>query len=98
MSDPKEHAQRARHQRDETAALATQQAAAGESHSPVGGPLRFSADDMAAGKQAERARCAALAEAWASEPALAAKFPAATPQERRLAAEVARAIAGEIRA
>lgn len=96
-SDPKERAQWARHQLDEAAALAAQQTAAGQGHSPMGAPLPFSADDMDAVTRAERARCAALAEAWGSESALAVKFPDASPGEWRIAALVAHAIAAEIR-
>jgi hypothetical protein len=97
MTDSTQRKQWAEHRRDEAAALQAQQRSAGDSHSPVAGPLPFSADDLESAVRAERERCAVIADGWASEGRLRQAFADMTEWELRAAAEVARAVGRSIR-
>lgn len=101
MSTSDQRRQWADHIRDESDARNLQQAAAGSTHSPVGGPLPYTEDQLAAAVASavavERERCADIADSWGGEPRLLAAFADFTPWELRAATETARAVAGEIR-
>jgi hypothetical protein len=87
--------------KDEAEQLQAQQASAGEGHSPVGGPLPFSANDLdgavAQAVRAECEACAAVAEAWATGATVQAAFAEPTPAQLHIAQDVSRAIAQAIR-
>ncbi|MBC5766657.1 hypothetical protein [Ramlibacter albus] len=101
MNDPEQRAQWAEHLLDEADAIAAQQVTAGASHEPMAGPLPFTQDNMTDAIRLavteERARCAAVAEAFATEARLSHFLPAATTSERAAAAAVARRIAQLLR-
>jgi hypothetical protein len=101
MSGNEQRRQWAEHMRDEARELEVQQHSAGGTHTPVEGPLPFSADQLAAAVAnavaAERQRCAEIAERWSSEATLLAAFGDFTQRELRGASATARAVAGEIR-
>jgi hypothetical protein len=91
----------AEHMEDEARALDLQQQEAGSTHSPVEGPLPYSADELnqavAAAVAAERQRCAQIADNWTDETRLMQAFNGSTAAELRAAAAVARAVGDEIR-
>lgn len=68
MSNQDQRRQWADHMKDEAEALKRQQVTAGDTHSPVEGPLPHSSNDLqaavAAAVAAENERCARLAEGW----------------------------------
>ena len=101
MTDAKQRAQWSEHMKDEATQLQAQQALAGGDHSPVGGPLPFSANDLdgavSGAVRAECEACAAVAEAWAMGGTVQAAFADVTPAQLRIAQDVARAIAQAIR-
>jgi hypothetical protein len=97
MSDTEQRGLWVEHLRDEATEHRAQQRAAGASHEPLERPLPHSADDVQTAALVERERCAAIADAWASEEALQAAFSDFTEWELRAAIEVARAIARGIR-
>lgn len=101
MNDPEQRAQWAEHLLDEADAIAAQQVTAGGTHEPMAGPLPFTQDNMTDAIRLaaveERARCAAVADAFTSEARLALLLPAASPAERSAAAVVARRIAQLLR-
>lgn len=101
MSTSDQRRQWADHIRDESDARRLEQAAAGSTHSPVGGPLPYTEDQLAAAVAeavaAERRRCADIADSWSGEPRLLAAFADLTGRELHAAMETARAVAGEIR-
>lgn len=98
MSETKQRKLWANHLKDEAVALEQQQESAGAEHSPMEGPLPYSADDLEVAVRAEHERCAAIAQAWAQEHKLKGAFAAFTDNELRAAALVARAIASDITA
>ena len=95
--DSNQRSQWADHLRDEADARQAQQRSAGATHEPLAGPQPFSADNLEQAVGAERDRCAAIAEGWASEAALREAFADMTEWELRAAAEVAGAIGRSIR-
>lgn len=101
MNDTQRRAEWAEHLKDEADAIAVQQASAGGTHQPVGGPLPFSQDDVGAAVllavRAERERCAALAASFADPAILAEALPAAGEAQRSAAASVALRIAARLR-
>lgn len=101
MSDPEQRTEWAEHLKDEARAIAKQQVTAGDTHSPVGGPLPYSLDDLAGEVRlailAERERCAQVAASFAQAEHLVQSFPQATDEERRAAATTARRIAQALR-
>ncbi|GAB3655038.1 hypothetical protein [Ramlibacter alkalitolerans] len=101
MSGNEQRKQWAEHIEDEARALEAQQHAAGGTHTPVEGPLPYSADQLAAAVAdavaAERERCAAIADRWGSEARLREAFGAFTQAELRAAGATARAIGSDIR-
>ena len=97
MSDTRQREQWAEHLRDEQTARDTQQVSAGGTHSPVIGPLPHSVSDLEAAVLAERERCAAIADTWASDARLRQAFSDFTQWELGAATEVAHAIARAIR-
>jgi len=97
MSESKQRSQWAEHLRDEAQARHAQQQTAGATHEPKAGPLPFSVDDLELAVRAERERCAAIADGWASEAALREAFADMTEWELKAAAEVARAVGRSIR-
>jgi len=101
MSEMEQRKQWAEHMEDEAKALEVQQHSAGDSHTPVEGPLPHSADQLAAAVAsavaAERQRCAEIAEGWSSQARLLEAFADFTEWELRAASAAARAVAGEIR-
>jgi hypothetical protein len=101
MNETNQRKQWAEHLQDEADALGLQQQSAGDSHTPVEGPLPHSADQLAiavgAAVSQERLRCAKVAESWSSETRLLEAFGDFTERELRAAAVVARAIGREIR-
>jgi hypothetical protein len=101
MSVIDQRKQWADHIRDEAKALELQQHAAGDTHSPMEGPLPHSADQLAAAVatavSAERQRCAEIADSWASEAKLLDAFGDFTEWELRAATAAVRAVGNEIR-
>lgn len=101
MSSIEQRRQWAEHIKDEAKALQEQQDAAGDTHSPMEGPLPHSADDLAAAVAtaitAERQRCADVAEGWNAEAKLREAFGEFSEPELRAAALTARAIGRDIR-
>ena len=101
MSTKDQRNQWAEHMADEGRALQRQQDAAGATHSPVEGPLPYSAQQLEAAVAAavarERQRCADIADAWARQPRLLEAFGNFNASELRAAAATARAVGGEIR-
>jgi hypothetical protein len=101
MSPTDQRKQWAQHIEDEARALEMQQHAAGGSHTPVAGPLPFSADELAVAVAnavaEERRRCAEVAERWSSEARLLEAFGDFTEWELRAASATARAVGSEIR-
>ena len=97
MTESTQRQQWAEHLRDEDVALQAQQRSAGDTHSPVQGPLPYSEDDLDSAVRAERERCAVIADGWASEGKLLQAFADMTECELRAAAEVALAVGRAIR-
>ena len=97
MSDTAQHAQWAEHLKDEAVELQVQQESAGDTHSPLAGPLPHSVGDLDAAIQAERERCVRIAEGWASQDALRSAFPGLSEGELRAAVDVAHAIGRALR-
>jgi hypothetical protein len=101
MSVTEQRKQWAEHIRDEAKALKLQQHAAGNTHSPMEGPLPYSADQLTAAVAtavaAERQRCAEIAASWSTEAKLLAAFGDFTDWELRAATATARAVGNEIR-
>jgi hypothetical protein len=97
MNDSDQRNQWADHLRDEADARQAQQRSAGATHEPLQGPLPFSADDLEQAVRAERERCAAIADRWASPAAVSEAFADMTEWELKAAAEVAGAIGRSIR-
>ncbi|MEJ8839142.1 hypothetical protein [Ramlibacter sp. AN1133] len=101
MSGNEQRKQWAEHIRDEARALEVQQHSAGASHTPLEGPLPYSADQLAAAVAsavaAERQRCAEVADSWSSEARLLEAFGDFTEWELRAASATARAVGSEIR-
>lgn len=101
MSTNDQRRQWADHIADEARELQVQQRAAGQTHSPTEGPLPFTADQLEdavrAAVDAERERCAAIADAWSAQPKLLAAFGGFSEPEARAAAAAARAIGSDIR-
>ena len=101
MSSIEQRKQWAEHIKDEAKALEVQQQAAGGTHSPVEGPLPYSADDLAvavaAAVTAERQRCAEIADGWSAEAKLRDAFGDFTEWELRAATATARAVGNDIR-
>jgi hypothetical protein len=101
MSAIDKRQQWAQHLQDEAKALERQQEAAGSTHSPVEGPLPYSADQLAEAVAiavaAERQRCAQIAESWTVEARLLEVFGDFTEWELRAASATARAVGSEIR-
>ena len=97
MSDSAQHAQWAEHLKDEAAELQVQQESAGDTHSPLAGPLPHSVGDLDAAIEAERERCVRVAEGWASQDALRDAFPGLSEGELRAAVDVAHAVARSLR-
>lgn len=89
------------HMNEEAQAREAQQQAAGRSHSPVEGPLPYSANDLdeavAAAVDTERQRCARIAESWSAEAKLLEAFGDFTEWELRAATATAQAVANDIR-
>jgi len=101
MSVIDQRKQWAEHIRDEAEALVLQQHAAGTTHSPMEGPLPYSADQLAVAVAtavaAERQRCAEIADTWNTEAKLLDAFGDFTEWELRAATATARAVGNEIR-
>lgn len=101
MSDKAQRALWAEHLRDEADAIAEQQVTAGDSHTPLEGPLPHSRNAAVAAAQvavlAEREQCAALAGSFASEALLREVLGEATPAQLQSAATLALHIAEAIR-
>ena len=101
MNGADQRRQWSEHLEDEARALELQQQSAGETHSPLAGPLPHSADQLAdavaAAVAAERQRCAELADSWSTEARLQAAFGDFTAGELRAAAAAARAVGRAIR-
>lgn len=97
MADTVQRKLWAEHRRDEAVARQAQQRSAGDTHSPLPGPLPYSEDDLDQAVRAERERCAAVADGWADEGSLRRVFADMTEWELRAAAEVARAVGRAIR-
>lgn len=101
MSTDEQRKQWAEHIADEAEALQRQQRAAGGTHSPVEGPLPYTAAELetavAAAVATERQRCAGIADAWSNDARLLQVFADFTEWELRAAVATARAVAGEIR-
>lgn len=101
MSTTDQRKQWAEHLDDEAKALQRQQQTAGGTHTPVEGPLPYSADQLdaaiAASVAAERQRCAEIADSWSGEARLLEAFGDFTEWELRAAAATARAVGCEIR-
>jgi hypothetical protein len=101
MSGTDQRKQWAEHIEDEAKALEAQQHSAGGTHTPLEGPLPYSADQLTAAVAeavaAERQRCAELADRWSSEAKLLEAFADFTEWELRAASATARAVASDIR-
>jgi hypothetical protein len=101
MSVIDQRKQWAEHIRDEAKALELQQHSAGSTHSPMEGPLPYSADQLATAiataVAAERQRCAEIADSWGTEARLHDAFGDFTEWELRAAAATARAVGNDIR-
>ena len=101
MSSIEQRKQWAEHIKDEAKALHEQQQAAGDTHSPLEGPLPHTADDLAAAVAAavtaERQRCAEIADRWSAQANLRGTFGDFSESELRAAAATARAIGNDIR-
>jgi hypothetical protein len=97
MSNTRLRAQWAEHLKDEATELRAQQVSAGDTHSPVAGPLPHSADALEDAVQVERERCFGIAARWTSEAEVHRAFADWTEWETRAAMELARVIARAIR-
>lgn len=101
MSDRAQRALWAEHLRDEAGAIAEQQVTAGDTHSPVEGPLPHTRNDAVAAVRdavlAEREQCAALAASFAGEAKLLQAVHDATPEQLQFGAALARQIGEAIR-
>lgn len=88
------------HLRDEARVLEGQQRAAGDSHAPTSRVQPFTqqnmSDEVLRAIQGERARCEAIARAWAEPGRLAAGYPALDEPHRALLCDLAAAISREI--
>jgi hypothetical protein len=87
--------------KDEAVAQEAQQASAGDSHTPLAGPLPYSAanldDAIRWAVHAERERCANIAAAWSLDQRLREAWPHLTQPQLDLARDVAQAVSAQIR-